>query len=127
MRIRQNTYIMICTAGVVLLGAVVLSNRPWRSAKHVENSIRQQTPPGSSRADVREFIRKQDWGICLDSTGNTSSARDDHYTGVIGFYTLGASLPDYGFPFRIHTEAYWGFDVNEKLIDMHVRSWSEGM
>ena len=128
MRIRQTSLIGICTAGVIMLSVVLLSNRPSRSAKDVENYVRKQTPLGSSAEDVRDFIRKRNWGTCLDFQGNTSTTRDHYgYTGVIGFHLLGAKLPDYGFPFRIHTEAYWGFDVNERLVDVHVRSWSEGM
>ena len=127
MRIPRIILVSICLTGVFAVAAAFLSNRPWRSAKDVQDYIVRQTPQGSSLEDVRELIRRERWGVCLDFQGNTSTSRDYTHTGVVGFHILGAKLPDYGFPFRIHTEAYWGFDVNEKLIDIHVRSWSEGM
>lgn len=129
MRLARIILIGVCVSGVVMIGAAALSTRPWRSAQTVQDFVLKQTPLGSSVEDVRELIRRERWGVCLDFQGNTSTSRDYYYryTGVVGFHLIGAKLPDYGFPFRIHTEAYWGFDVNEKLVDMHVRSWSEGM
>ena len=67
MRIRQTSLIGICTAGVIMLSVVLLSNRPWSSAKDVENYVRKQTPLGSSAEDVRDFIRKRNWGTYLIS------------------------------------------------------------
>lgn len=127
MRLARIIFVGICVGVVFVVAAATLSTRPWRSAQTVHDFIVKQTPQGSSVEKVEELIRKQRWGICADYKGNISTSRDHTSAGVVGFHILGAKLPPHGFPFRIHTEAYWGFDVDDRLIDVHVRKWSEGM
>jgi hypothetical protein len=117
----------ICVSAVVVVGYSVLTTRPWRSAESVKALIAKETPPCSSIEQVERFIQEQGWGMFLDFQGNTSTRRDERAAGVLGFRILGAKLPPHGFPFRIHTEAYWGFDVHGNLVDVNVRSWSEVM
>lgn len=126
MKIARVALIVICLGAVLALVAALLSTRPWSSTKAVEGLISKQTPLGSTAVEVKDLIREKDWGVCLDFTGNTSKIRDTTHTGVVGYHIIGATLPDYGFLFRIHTQAYWGFDENGKLVDVSIRRWSEG-
>jgi hypothetical protein len=127
MRTARIVLVGICVSGMLTISAALLSSRPWRSADTVNESIVKQTPPGSSVEQVQQYITRQGWGIFLDFQGNTATSPRDTPAGVMGFHILGAKLPEYGFPFRIHTEAYWGFDVYGKLADVKVRSWLEWM
>jgi hypothetical protein len=107
---------------VIFPGAVFLLNPLRWSEGHIHNWVLRQAPFGSSVSDVRALIERQGWKSDYDWQGTNSHASPNDYPYVRGVRIIGAYFGHYqGIPWRADVDAFWGFDENGKLIDLHVR------
>ena len=123
----RRLLVIVASVATILICATVVSSRPWVSTRDVHEFVAEKLPPGASVDEVLQFVHSHGWQIISDFRGNTSGRPDHSFTGVAGFRVIGAKLPSYGFPFKIHTEVYWGFDANDRIVDVNVRRWSAAM
>jgi hypothetical protein len=115
----------------LLLGALVLGIAGWlfaiesnplrRSEDGLRTWVLQKTPLGSSRSQVIAVSAREKWGD------------NDTYVGTgmppnVGVTHFGADVGSYhGFLLPCHVHAYWSFDADDKLIDVYVFRWCEGL
>jgi hypothetical protein len=110
----------ICAALIGGIGVYVASPL-HRSEASIRASLLRQTPLGSSSSEVRALLEQRGWlnRNYHGTTGyyyqpSTEPAR------TVGVTSLSANLGDYGFPFRTNVSAFWGFDRDDRLIDIWV-------
>jgi hypothetical protein len=115
-------WMAVVAAGIFLFSAILFfSPLRWPTGS-IKNWLLGKAPLGSSVSEVKAVIAQQGWRLDLDWQGTNSltSARD--YPYVKGTHIINAYLGHYqGIPFRADIDAFWGFDDQGKLIDLHVR------
>ena len=113
--------LVVFTALVFVSVGLCVAYPLWRSESSIRAYLLRQTPLGSSIQEVRAFLERRGW-------------LDRSYSGDTGYYfqpvgqparTVGVSsltgdLGQYGFPLRVSVTAFWGFDANDRLIDIWV-------
>ena len=122
--------IIICVLIVIILivlavTVIIMSNPLRRSAKNMRKDILELVPIGSSMEDVIKVIEsKEEWewkgyiapvGYPLEGNSYIS----------IGEKSIRAELGQYqGLRWsflKVYVTVFWGFDENDKLIDVRVR------
>ena len=95
---------------VILCIAVLTSPLRWSEA-HIQQWVLRKAPLGSSVADVRALIEKQDWKLDYEWRGTNLDANPRNYPYVRGGHIIGAYFGHYqGLPWRADIDAFWGFD-----------------
>ena len=119
---------LILLAVVILPGAALLLSPLRWSEGQIQNWVLRKAPLHCSVADVRALIDRQGWKLTSDWQGTNSHASSRDYPYVRGGRILVAHLGYYqGIPWRTDVETFWGFDENDKLIDVHVRKTRDAL
>jgi hypothetical protein len=128
----------IVVTGVALISAVVgyhsvlaaTSNKPplGHSDAEVRVWVLQKTPIGTSRQQVMAMIANEGWSGHREFRGVGDRKVFNHRYG-----SYGAELGSYHrffFPFFIwpcHASAFWLFGPDDRVVDVYVSSWCEGL
>ena len=113
----------VIAAGILAIAAECTLNPLRRSKPEIRDWLLKQAPLGSSFADVKALIAKRKWGAQHEGWGGT---RDNAFP-LTGIHWLQANLGKcQGVPWQCHVRAAWGFD-GERLVDVYVESWCEGI
>jgi hypothetical protein len=115
----KNIY-LYCLSAMLALALVGCSSigRLSRSDDEVRDSILKCTPLGSSRENVKAFIKQHHWAVSKDFTpGQTPDP--GRIGGTMEERNLGSTLFA-NFPFETDVIAYWVFDKNNHLVDVCV-------
>ena len=114
--------ITIGALGVAGIAAELVFNPLRRPKEKIQEWVLEKTPVGSSRQHVLAVIQREGW------------AGHPEFRGVVpkeaprGISFYGADLGSYqGLPWRCRADAFWGFDANDRVIDLYVSSWCEGI
>jgi hypothetical protein len=117
---------------LVVAASLVFLNPLRRDEAYIHDWILGQAPLGSSVKDVKSIIAKHDWKLHMDWQSTAEhpplSHSEREYPYVAGSLIISADLGHYqGLPWRIDIEAFWGFDSQGKLIDVHVRKCADSL
>ena len=111
--------ILAATLGLVAIFIMLLSNPLRWPEKVLHAYMFNITPLGTSFDDVKETIQSHSWGPSYISREMGFLDQRTKPNKTIGSMYIRASLGDYqGIPFRANVTVLWGFDSNEKLIDL---------
>jgi hypothetical protein len=106
---------LLLVAGLIAFAGIIAaldSNPLRRSEGQIRQWVMQKTPLGSSREEVMAAIAKEPWlgHPKFGGVGTPPSVTD-----------IDAKLGSYqGFPWYCRVDAYWSFDSQGKLTDVHV-------
>jgi hypothetical protein len=118
-------FLAVCILPVVAIFVIGCSGvNPLRQSEpDLRVWILNQAPLGASPESVVRLISNEGWMKEFDTSGRQTDLSEKFYPGVKGVRTIGANLGYYyGLPWgRVDVEAFWGFDADGKLIDLHVR------
>lgn len=86
----------------------------------IRKSVLKKTPLGTSIEEVRTFIFKKRWKITQEWNGTFKERDEKNYPYVSGSSFMEATVGRYigGY---VNVEAFWGFDDENKLIDVKIR------
>jgi hypothetical protein len=119
----SNTQIFTLTICAALIASISACDAiPLRRDEAtIGASLLPQTPLGSSTSEVRGILAARCW---LDRSYSGTTGYYYQPSGqparTIGVTSLRGHLGQYGFPFRTAVTVFWGFDRNDRLIDIWV-------
>ena len=118
-------YIGSVVALLTVVAIAVLASNPLRRSKDgVHDWLLEKAPLGSSFDDVQALVRNEKWSAQEGWGGERNSLFP-----LRGVHWLQANVGNYrGVPFLLpcHVRVAWGFD-DEKLVDIYVEKWCEGI
>jgi hypothetical protein len=115
-------------------GAVDASKLSSLTLRKGEQAIRHallvRTPLGSSANNVLQELREAGYDPNLANYGIFQMEAGGHLA-TLGKYSIVLDIGSYRsfFPFFITTDvtAYWGFDANQRLIDVRISKSTDGL
>jgi hypothetical protein len=125
---RSRRVITVVLIAIGLLGtagiAAELSLNPLHRSKNgIRKWVLQKTPIGCTREHVMAVIAKEHWeghpeprGVALPTP---PPPRERFYGAGLGSYQ--------GLPFRCRADALWIFDADQRVADVYIGSWCEGL
>ncbi len=121
---RVHTIVRLSAVVIGVLGvAAELSLNPLRgSDAQIREWLLKQAPLGSSVEDVKTLIADKKWFGQYEGWGGV----DTRQFPLRGIHWLQSRGQYSGLPWTCHARATWGFD-DEKLVDVYVEKWCEGM
>ena len=132
---KKHIKIAVCVIIVTAL-LIILANPLRRSTDRIRDNILKLTPVGMSMEETIRIVEsKKKWelywisnkgyGMFRGSPGeyyfDITKEIAEHY--VVGVKSIRVHLGDY---FRTGVLAYWGFDEDDKLVDVAVRKDIDG-
>ena len=95
-----------------------------RSDSEVRASLLEQTPIGSTREQVLATIERERWRGHREYRGVYRREIEQH-----SYFGYGAELASYAafFIFPCRSSAYWLFGADDRVTDVFVSSWCEGL
>ncbi len=107
---------------LVLVGAFALCAAAWwfwpdsllRPTAAIRQSVLRSTPLGSSGSEVRSLAIRKGW-LVVKYAGNTGYVSDGG--DVVGVTSVEGNLGDLG---PMNVSAFWGFDSQDRLVDVRV-------
>lgn len=126
----NDTRIVLIVLGLVVIGLIWLpiANPLRRTEPQIEAWLLRLAPPGTSHSQVLELIESRKWEIEASWYVKTLVDRDPDYPGVEGTQVVHIDLGGYrGFPWHVDVDCFWGFDDDEKLIDVNVRRMADSL
>jgi hypothetical protein len=120
----------------VVCAALLSGCTLWLRQSHegIRTSVLKATPLGSTPVFVQEVAQTKGWKI--DAVNMNRGFWRDGKNGstgsgfVVGVASIHASLGEFHeipVPFVTSVEAYWGFDAGGHLIDVYIRSSTDGI
>jgi hypothetical protein len=97
---------------VVVANIIAARNPLRRSEEEIRQSVLQKTPLGSSQQEVSRVIARGPWLGQPASGGVNTPATEKNISAQLGSYQ--------GFPWSCRVDAYWSFDDQLNLTDVHV-------
>jgi hypothetical protein len=126
MRVRRTVSVVligIAIVGVAGIAADLTLNPLRRSDSEIRKWVLQKTPIGSTREQVMAVIAKEHWGGHPEFRGSPPRGPLPPPE-----WCYGADLGSYqGLPFRCRADAFWTFDFHDRVTDVYVSSWCEGL
>lgn len=120
--------IAVAAVALIVAATILLKNPLRKSQDEIQNMILSELPLGTSIDEVKSYIVKNGWDLEYEWEGKPSKAPEDQYPGVKGRHIIGAYLGHYqGLPWRVDIDAYWGFDSDNKLIDLRIRKMADAL
>ena len=120
--------VAVVILAVVVACAIVFSNPLRRSELHLRDALLAETPIGSGFDEVRSL---------LNARGMLVSGHHEHLGFIkqppgqpaetIGIRSLRAHLGYYQVLFRTDVTAFYGFDSEDKLIEIWVRKETDSL
>jgi len=105
--------------GAILLTVIFITSPLFRTEKGLQKSILKSVPMGTLVSDVKKYILKKGWKITQDRHGLQGEVDEGNYPYVHGSsfiqVTIGRYLGGYAY-----VEGFFGFDDENKLIDVKV-------
>jgi uncharacterized SAM-binding protein YcdF (DUF218 family) len=119
---RKWIILSIIVLGVISMIIVVpfINNPLQKSPNRIRDDILKITPVGLSMDEVRTVIGEQNWRVAEGSSEH-GYRNHNHPAGQrVGVKYIGADVGKSRFLFFFQTvRVYWGFDENDKLIDVY--------
>ena len=123
MRVHTVVRLSAVALGALAVWAELSLNPLRRSEAQIRQWLLEQAPLGSSFEDVKALIAKKRWGGEHEGWGGPRTSAFP----LVGVHWLSCKLGQYnGVPWPCHARAAWGFD-DERLVDVYVEKWCEGM
>ncbi len=107
---------------VMVIALLVSSCASLWSESKIRASLLKQTPLGSSLSEVRALVAKRGW-LDQSYTGTNSGyyrQEPGERAYTVGVASICGQLGHYYHPFRTDVTAFWGFNADERLIDVWV-------
>ncbi len=98
-----------------------------KTSEEIRNSILEITPIGSSYEDVLNAIDKNGWEIIWINHEHKHHYTDLESDVIVGDVSIRAKITTYMRFFKVHVQAYWGFDEESKLIAVEIREDAESL
>jgi hypothetical protein len=115
--------ISIGVIGVAGIAAALSLNPLRRSDSEIRKWVLQKTPIGSTRDDVMAVVAKEHWEGHPEFRGvpprTPLPPREKCYGADLGSYQ--------SLPWRCRADAFWTFGVDDRVADVYVSSWCEGL
>ena len=93
-----------------------------KSEEKIQENLLKVTPLGTSMEDVLRVIEiNKKWELVWISTEYPHNDTNLHADYIIGDKSIKAYIGNFGIIFETSVEAYWGFDENDKLIEIGIR------
>ena len=113
---------------VAYVAKVVFTPASWPKST-LRAWLVQRVPYGSSEEQVRKFLATRRFGTTWSAT-HDSFSRSHGIKFSEGTHTIQALMGDYRQPlslflFETSTEAFFGFDANNRLVDIRVRKTTD--
>jgi hypothetical protein len=129
---RKSTIWVGVSFGIIILSCAAILSNPFRgSEQHIHDWLLKRAPLGSSIEDVKSMISKNGWKLDYDWKGTPSAVSEKQYPGVQGEHIIGVLHLDHhhGFPIPLNVDidVYWGFDSQDRLIDLNVRKMTDSL
>jgi hypothetical protein len=122
-RILTIVLIGIGLIGIAGIAAELSLNPLRRSDSEIRKWVLQKTPIGSTREHLMTVIAREHWEGHPEFRG--VPPRD---LSTRGANSYGADLGSYqGLPWRCRADAFWTFDADDRVVDVYVSSWCEGI
>ncbi|HST31846.1 MAG TPA: hypothetical protein VLK27_13520 [Chthoniobacterales bacterium] len=102
----------VAVFAIVVANLIAARNPLRRSADDIRQSILQKTPLGTSQQEVLRVIATQSWLGQPASGGVGTPPTEKNISAQLGSYQ--------GFPWSCRVDAYWSFDDQLRLSDVHV-------
>jgi len=115
---------------VAYLAQVVFTPASWPKST-LRAWLVKRVPYGSSEEQVRTFLAARRFGTTW-SAGQDSFSRSHGVKFSEGTHTIQVLIGDYRQPlslflFETSTEAFFGFDANNRLVDIRVRKTTDAL
>jgi hypothetical protein len=95
----------------------------WNSQNRINAWLLGLTPLGSSIEQVKSVIKANNWKVCYEKRYDESLNKNHVYPPVRGTYAIGIDFGKHpGLIFPHMVDAYWGFNSEDKLIDVQSRA-----
>lgn len=126
---RRRRILLILAAAILIAASVILTRAALdplrRSESTIEAKLLREAPLGSSTEQVGAMIRRHGWKLSYPLANTGFYDQRAPRPREVGAKHFRASLGDYqGIPFKANVTAFWGFDENDKLIDLWVwKTW----
>src|SRR6266568_2806319 len=121
MRMSWKRLTIVAAFGVVVIVITLwaCSNSLLRPETDIRASLLKETPIGSSSAEVAKLLKQKGW-IDRNYLGTSGFLKQEpgKQAQVIGATSLAGHLGQYHLRFRTDVTAFWGFDTNNRLIDI---------
>ena len=93
----------------------------WRSETCLQDDLLARVPLGSDISDVRALIRDQSWKVTYDDESRGFLDQRTRPAQIVGAGSIRAEVGNYqGLPWRVFVTVFWGFDADNKLVDIWV-------
>ena len=107
---------------VGILTLVILLNPLRKSEDKIKEDILTLTPIGASMEEVIKTISNtKKWEMVGINLTHPSEYTDLSLDQIIGSKSIKAHIGRYYSPFVTDVEVYWGFDEEDKLIEVGIR------
>ena len=110
----------VTIACVLLLGVAgwLLSDSLLRPVALIRASILKETPLGSTSDAVREVLKRKGW-LVANYVGSTGFLKQESGASneIVGITSIRGNVGDLAV---MNVSAFWGFDIDGRLIDVWV-------
>jgi hypothetical protein len=124
MKKNRLPFVLIGLLFIAMAGIIIYYARPiiYHPKKDIYNRLLKDTPMGSNKKRVLEYIRTE--GYVIDNEPNVAYEEGSPPHRTIGDSYVRVNMGHYqGIPWRCDVVAVWVFDKDEKLI--HIDVWKE--
>jgi hypothetical protein len=126
MRTRRIVTVVLISIGVIGVAGIAaeLSLNPLRRPdSEIRKWVLRKTPISSTREHVMAVIAQEHWEGHPEFRGvpppDLSTRGANSYSADLGSYQ--------GLPWRCRADAFWSFGADDKVTDVYVSSWCEGL
>jgi hypothetical protein len=102
----------VAVFAIVVVNLIAARNPLRRSEDAIRQSILEKTPLGMSQQEVLRIIARERWFGQPASGGVGTPPTEKNISAQLGSYQ--------GFPWSCRVDAYWSFDDQLRLSDVHV-------
>jgi len=121
---KKVLYVLLIAIFAIIISVVVIifSNPLRRSNERIRADMLKLTPIGTSMKDVIQVIESnKSWEWRGQYIANIGYSTDESLNNRIGSQSIRVTLGTYSHGFIVYVLAFWGFDEDGILIDVHIR------
>ena len=118
--------LLLVTIAPIVIGVSAMTNPLRKSEESIRQQLLQEMPMGSDREEVRVIIENNEWEVGFD---RDIGYKDFGGFGVNGTKSINAIIGQYyeiPIPLTTFVEVFWGFDEDDKLVDIALRKMTDG-
>jgi hypothetical protein len=125
---RRAAFVILLACVFAGLGLILFaaSNPLRRSDSRIRSQLLEEAPLGSSILQVSSIIFRHGWTLAYPLADTGFYDQRSRPARIVGKKHLRASLGNYqDIPWRANVTVFWGFDENDRLIDVWVwKTWN---